>query len=772
MAATTTMDQSAAKAGSQVGRSVPRLESRDKVTGRAEYVHTMRLPGMLVAKLFRSTVAHGRIKSIDTSAAKQVPGVLHVVTIDDVMKVIPDPYYGPAFHDQPILAHQKVRFIGEPVAAVIAADPHVADEAAALITAEYEELPAIFDEVEAATAKVYVHDQLKPAGAFADLKHLKGIKDTNIALDYRLRRGDFDQAYAAAAHKFEHEFRTQKALHLSFEPFATIADYKDSGVTLYSATQGPSFVRSEIARLLGWPENRVRIKVPYLGSGYGSKLYIKLEALALALSMIARRPVKVALTMEEMFYQITKHPSTFRIKTGVDQDGRIVARKCEVFWNGGAYADIGPRVTQKAGLTAAGPYDIDHVSIDSYALYTNVTPAGALRGFGLPQIAWAFESHTDMIARALKLDPVAFRRKNLMRDGGQHTTGQVLKDAQLERVMDRILERMNWSQPFDRGSGVIRRGRGFGIAIKAVTTPTTSVAIVNVFADGSVALYCGTIDMGQGSDTGMAQIVGEVLNVPAESVRVVQRDTDVTPYDMGTLGSRSLFHMGHAARIAAEEAREKLRQLARDVGEPEGSNTPVAELFRKRYGMAAGNVIGTGIYKPDYVPPEPGTGLSPNVTPFWMVSGAGAEVEVDTETGHVTITRLVNVADVGKAVNPKIVETQLSGAALMHVGFTMFEKMHIDGGQVTNASLADYKIPGFHDVPVSLENLHIDAYQSNGPFGAKGVGEAGHLLRRAGDRERDRRRGRHPADGAAAQPGSRVPRVAGQGRQAARGCLT
>jgi CO/xanthine dehydrogenase Mo-binding subunit len=725
MAATMTIDEAPAKAGSQIGRSLPRLESREKVTGRAEYTHTMRLPGMLVAKLFRSTVAHGRIKSIDTSAAKKVPGVLHVVTIDDVRKVIPDPYYGPAFHDQPILADEKVRFVGEPVAAVIAADPHVAEEAVQLITAEYEELPAIFDEVEAATANVFVHDQLKPAGAFADLKHLKGIKGTNIALDYRLRRGDFDKAYAAAEHKFEHEFRTQKALHLSFEPFATIADYKDTGVTLYSSSQGPSFVRIEIARLLGWPENRVRIKVPYLGSGYGSKLYIKLEALALALSMIARRPVKVALTMEEMFYQITKHPSTFRIKTGVDKNGRIVARKCEVFWNGGAYADIGPRVTQKAGLTAAGPYDIDNVSIDSYALYTNVTPAGALRGFGLPQIAWAFESHTDMIARALKLDPVEFRRKNLMRDGGQHTTGQVLKDAQLERVMDRILERMNWSQPFDRGTGVIRRGRGFGIAIKAVTTPTTSVAIVNVFADGSVALYHGTIDMGQGSDTGMAQIVGEVLNVPAESVRIVQRDTDVTPYDMGTLGSRSLFHMGHAVRRAAEEAREKLKALAREVGEPEGSNTPVVELFKKRYGMQAGNVIGTGIYKPDYVPPAPGTGMSPNITPFWMVSGAGAEVEVDTETGHVTITKLINVADVGRAVNPKIVETQLSGAALMHVGFTMFEKMHIDGGQVTNASLADYKIPGFHDVPLSLENLHIDAYQSNGPFGAKGVGEQG-----------------------------------------------
>jgi CO/xanthine dehydrogenase Mo-binding subunit len=718
-----TLGQGGSKAGAQVGRSVPRLESRDKVTGSAEYIHTMRLPGMLHAKIFRSTVAHGRIRSVDTSAARKVPGVLHVVTIDDVLKVLPDPYYGPAFHDQPILAHEKVRFVGEPVAAVIAADPHVAEEAVQLITADYEELPAIYDEVEALTTDVYVHEELKPAHAFADLKHLKGARDTNVAFGYRLRRGDFDTAYAAAEHRFEHEFRTQKVLHLSFEPFACICDYKDTQVTFYDSTQGPSFVRSEMARLLGWPENRVRIKVPYVGSGYGSKLYIKLEALALALSMIARRPVKIAYTFEEMFYQITRHPCTFRIKSGVDKDGRIVARKCDVYWNGGAYADIGPRVTQKAGLTASGPYDIDNVAIDSYALYTNTTPSGALRGFGVPQLVWAYEGHMDMMARALNLDPVEFRRKNLMREGREHTTGQVLEDAPIEAVMDAVLDRMRWSRPFDKGSGVVRRGRGFAIAIKAVTSPTTSVAIVNVSADGSVTLYCGTVDMGQGSDTAMAQIVGELLNVPAESVRVVPRDTDVTPYDMGTLGSRSLFHMGHAVRRAAEEARDKLKALAREVGEPEGSNIPIAELFRKRYGMQAGNVIGSGIYKPDYVSPAPDTGLSPNVTPFWLISGAGAEVEVDTETGHVKITKLVNVVDCGKAINPHAVETQISGAALMHLGFTMFEKMHLDGGQVTNASLADYKIPGFNDMPIELENLSIDHDQSNGPFGAKGVGE-------------------------------------------------
>jgi CO/xanthine dehydrogenase Mo-binding subunit len=716
-----TMDTT--KVGAQVGRSLPRLEAREKVTGRAEYTHTMRLPGMLYGKVFRSTVAHGRIKSIDTSAAKKVPGVYRVVTSDDVRKVIPEPYYGPAFHDQPILAIDKVHYVGEPVAVVLAADPHVAEEAAQLITAEYEELPPIFDEVEAADNKILVHEELKPAGTFADLKHLKGRKGTNIALDYRLRRGDVDKAFAGAAHVFEHTFRTQKCLHLALEPYASIGDWKETGITIYSGAQGPSFVRTEIARLLGWPENRVRIKVPYLGGGFGGKLYIKLEALVTALSMIARRPVKVALTMEEQFYTITKHPSTFRIKTGVDKDGRITARKCEVFWNGGAYADIGPRVTQKSGFTASGPYDIDNVWIDSYALYTNQPPAGALRGFGIPQLVWAYESHTDMIARALKLDPLEFRRRNLMREGRPHATGQVLENTKHDAALEHVAQRLGWGKPYDRGAGSIRRGRGLAVAIKAVISPTTSVANVNIAADGSTILYCGTVDMGQGSDTAMAQMVGEVLNIPAESVKVVQRDTDVTPYDMGTLGSRSLFHMGHAVKLAAEDARAKVKALAREVGEPEGSNIPLADLFKKKYGMQAGNIVGTGIYKPDYVPPDPATGLTPNATPFWMCAAAGAEVEVDTETGQVRIARLINAVDCGKPVNPKIVETQISGASLMQLGFTMFEKMHLDAGQVTNASLADYKIPNILDVPSVMENEAVAANQTNGPYGAKGVGE-------------------------------------------------
>ncbi len=531
-----------------------------------------------------------------------------------------------------------------------------------------------------------------------------------------------DKGFAGAAQVFEHTFKTQKVLHLAFEPLVSIADYKDDGVTIYSASQGPSFVRTEIARLLGWPENRVRVKVPFLGGGYGGKLYIKMEALAVALSMLARRPVKVALTMDEVFVTITKHPSTFRIKTGVDKDGKIVARKCDVWWNGGAYADIGPRVTQKSGFTASGPYDIDNVSIDSYAAYTNLPPAGALRGFGIPQLVWAYESHTDMIARALKRDPLDFRLQNLLREGRPHATGTILKDAKVDTVLTRIAERLDWDQPFDRGSGTLRRGRGLAVGLKAVIAPTTSVAIVNVSGDGSVTVYCGTIDMGQGSDTAMAQMVGEVLNMAAETIRIVPRDTDVTPYDMGTLGSRSLFHMGHAVRLAAEDAKTKIAALAREVGEPEGSNTPLADLFVKKYGMRAGNIVGTGSYKPDYTPPDPATGQTTNATPFWMAAGAGVEIEIDTETGSLRVLRLINVADVGNPINPKIVETQLSGAATMQLGFTLYEKMHIDGGQITNASLADYKIPGIHDIP-PMENEAVEAYQSNGPFGGKGVGE-------------------------------------------------
>ncbi|MBX9740278.1 MAG: xanthine dehydrogenase family protein molybdopterin-binding subunit [Beijerinckiaceae bacterium] len=714
----------AVTASPNIGRSIPRLEANDKVTGRIEYIHHLRLPGMLYGKIFRSNVPHARIKSVDVSAAEAVEGVFQVVTIDDIRKVIPHPYYGPAFHDQPILADGKVRFAGEPVAVVLATDKRIAEQAAALIVAEYEDLPGVFDEVDAMTSQTLVHDELKPAATFPDLQHLKGRKGTNIALDYHLVRGDVEEGFAKADHVFEHVFRTQQVMHTPMEPFVSVADAQDGSVTLHTASQGPSFVRIEIARLLGLPENRVRVRVPHLGGGFGGKLYIKLEALVTALSMVARRPVKIALTMEEQFFMVTRHPCTFTIKSGVNKDGRIIARHCEVVWNGGAYADIGPRVTQKAGFTSAGPYDIENVLIDSYAVYTNRPPCGALRGFGAPQTAWAYECHTDMIAEALGLDKIEFRRMNILREGRPQASGTPMVDAAVEQAMDHTLDLMNWKLPFDRGSGKIRRGRGVAIGFKGITAPTTSVAIVNLYGDGSCALYIGTVDMGQGSDTVMAQIAAEVLNIDPAAIKIIHPDTDVTPYDMGTLGSRSTYHMGTAVRLAAEDAKAKIAALAAELGLPEGTNAPLAELLRRKYGMQAGNIIGTGSFIPDYQKPDTKTGQTIKGTPFWGVGASGAEVEVDTETGHFTITKLVNVADVGTAINPKMVLQQLSGAAIMQLGFTTTENMVFRDGQLTNGSLADYKIPNLLDMPREFINDYTQSRQKDGPFGAKGAGES------------------------------------------------
>jgi CO/xanthine dehydrogenase Mo-binding subunit len=705
----------------QVGRSVPRLESWLKVTGKADYVHNLRLPGMLYGKIFRSTVAHGRIRSIDASAARALAGVHSVVTAAEILKVIPDPYYGPAFHDQPILAIDKVRHVGEPVAVVLASDPHVAEEAVHLIRAEYEELPAVYDEVEAMSSKAIVHDALKPAGTFPDLKHLKGRKNTNVALDFHLRRGNAEKAMQAAERVFEHRFRTQQVMHTPLEPLVSVAESTQDSLTIHTASQSPSFVRIEIARLLGWPENRVRVRVPFLGGGFGAKLYIKLEALVTALTLITKRPVKVSLTMEEQFFTITKHASTFRIRSGVSKDGRIVARECEVWWNGGAYADIGPRVTQKSGFTAPGPYDVQDVSIDSYELYTNLPPAGALRGFGIPQLVWAYESHTDLLARELGLDPIEFRRKNLLREGRPQATGTLMKDAALEKVLERLEVLMDWKKPFDRGAGTVRRGRGVAIGFKACIANTTSLATVQINADGSCTVYTSCVDMGQGSDTAMAQIAAEVLRLPTEEVTVVHSDTDVTPFDMATLGSRSLFHSGNAVRLAAEDALKKLLLLKDELQLP--PHAAIADVFRKKYGMRAGSILGVGSFNPPYTPPDE-HGQTDNATPFWMVGASGVELEVDTETGRVKIGRLVNVADVGTPINPRVVETQLSGAAIMQLGFTLFEKMLFDAeGQLRNASLAEYKIPGFLDLPETITNEAVVAQQTNGPFGGKGVGE-------------------------------------------------
>jgi len=736
------MTQTVKPALREVSRSVPRLEGVQKVTGAVEYIHHLRLPGMLYGKIVRSTVAHAVIVSIDSSAARDLPGVHAVVTGADVLKLVPSPYYGPAFHDQPVLALGKVHHVGEPVAVVLARDPHVADEGADLVVVEYDELPPVFDEVEATLPGApIVHAELRPAGTFADLKHLKGKTNTNIALEAQVRHGDVAAGFALADHVFEDTFKSGQVMHATLEPMVSLAETRTGKeLTIHTASQSPSFVRMEVARMLGWPENKVRVRAAFLGGGFGAKLYIKLEALVAVLALIVRRPVRIGLTMEEQFYTITKHGTTVRMKTGVTNDGTIVAREVRTWWNGGAFADVGPRVTQKSGFTAAGPYDIAHVALDSCAVYTNLPPAGAFRGFGIPQLVWAYESQADIIARRLGLDPVAFRLKNVLRDGDEHATGTIMSNAGVAACVESVARQIGWEQPFDRGTGVLRRGRGIAVGIKASISPTTSVALVTVAADGSCTLAISTVDMGQGSDTAMAQVAAETLGLRTESITVVHSDTDTTPYDMATLGSRSTYHMGHAVRLAADDARNQLLALAATyLGVPaatcgcedgvistgDGRSMTFRELFVARSGMQSGNVVGSGSFEPPYAKPDLATGQSKDVTPFWMIGATAVEITVDTETGRITVDRMVSAGDVGRAINPAIVERQLSSAAIMALGSSLSELMVFEHGQVVNASLADYKIPSFLDIPPEIGVELIEDPHPNAPYGAKGVGESG-----------------------------------------------
>jgi CO/xanthine dehydrogenase Mo-binding subunit len=726
----------------EVSRSVPRLEGVQKVTGTVEYIHHLRLPGMLYGKIVRSAVPHGRIVSIDASAARALPGVHAVITADKVRAICPEPYYGPAFLDQPVLAIDKVHHVGEPVAVVLATDPHVADEGADLVIVEYDELDPVFNEVAAARPDApIVHEVLKPSGTFADLKHLQGKRDTNVALAAQVRHGDIAAGFALADRVFEDTFTTAQVMHTPLEPMVSVAETRTGrDLVIHTASQSPSFVRMEVARMLGWPENRIRVRAAFLGGGFGAKLYIKLEALVAVLALITRRPVRIGLTMEEQFSTITKHGTTVTMKTGVKNDGTIVARQVETYWNGGAFADIGPRVTQKSGFTAAGPYDIEHVALDSFAMYTNLPPAGAFRGFGIPQLVWAYESQADIIAHALGIDPVQFRLQNCLRDGRPHATGTIMQNAKVAECIERVAERLDWGRPFDRGTGTLRRGRGIAVGIKASISPTTSVAVVTVAADGSCTLAISTVDMGQGSDTAMAQVCAETLGIPTESIAVVHSDTSVTPYDMATLGSRSTYHMGNAVRLAADDARRQLLELAasylgvpaescrcRDgvIATADGREMTFRDLFVRRFGMQAGNVIGSGSFEPPYAKPDMTTGQSTNITPFWMVGATGVEITVDIETGRITVDRLITAGDVGRAINPAIVERQLNGAAIMALGSSISESMVFENGQAINASLADYKIPSFLDIPADVHADLIEDPHPTAPYGAKGVGESG-----------------------------------------------
>lgn len=731
---------------SVVGQSVYRKDAVQKATGQVLHVGNIEMPGMLHIAALRSPYPHARITRIDKSRAQALVGVAAVLTGADIAAMPGiDPYYGPAFRDQPILAIDRVRHIGEPVVAVAAVNRRVAEDALQLVEVEYEALEPVLDVLAAVKPdSPILHPKLRPAGTFADLAHIQAGKSSNICYHFKLRKGNVEKAFAEADRVFEDTFRSPPAQHFPMETHVTLV-YLDEGqrLNVWTASQTPSYVRTELSAIFGVPMNRVRVRVPYLGGGYGAKLYAKLEPLVTLLALTTRRPVRYALTREEEFVTITKHGVVAKLKTAV-KDGMISGRKCEIYWDTGAYAEIGPRVVHKSGYTSAGPYRMPNVWIDCYCVYTNKPPAGAFRGFGVPQVIWAYDSQMDIIARALRVDPVEFRLRHALDEGEEFATGTPVHAFGLKPSIQKAAEAIEWSKPRAPKSGTKVRGKGIASGVKAVLTPSISGAIVTMSADGSVNILSSTVEMGQGAETMMAQIVAEELGIGFEQVHIVQPDTDITPYDTITAGSRSTYHMGNAVRMAAAKIKSELFAvvaaklevnpedlIARDgriyVSGTKERGMTISEAFLAKFGSLGTTLTGEAICQTTAEPMDPETGQSEKCTEYWFPSATAVEVEVDRETGQVNILKFFAVGDAGTAINPKHCEQQLLGSAITHLGLTLFEEMVFDEGRLINGSLLDYQIASIKDMPKEVRPIVVEVPHETGPFGAKGVGETGAL---------------------------------------------
>lgn len=690
----------------------------------------------------RSTRPHATITGIDTAEALAVDGVIAVVTGDDLYKELGERMFtGPAFADQPSLAVGKVRYVGEPVAAVLAVDAATASAAADLVMVEYEDLEPVYDISDALAQTTFVHDALRPSSVFADLAHLNGVGHTNIAYEYRQIKGDAEAATAAAEHTVRARVWAPPTHHVPIELPCTMAWVEGGRLEMLTTTQTPSYVRQCVSGLLDLPLSRVRIMTRPLGGAFGSKMYDRLEPLAAALAWTLQRKVRIAVTREEAFILTARHGAEVVGTLSADATGDLVASTSDVRYDTGAYADVGPRITAKSGMVVPGPYRIENVQALSRCIYTNKPSAGPFRGFGVPQVTWSHETLIDELAHELGEDPYTFRRRHLLREGDVATMGTPMHSADFVSCLDAVADAVGWHEPTPEPTGRIRYGKGIAVGMKAVLTPTVANAVLQLNQDASATLMISTVEMGQGSDTIMAQIVGEVLAMDSHRVHVVKADTDVTPYDTITAGSRSTYHTGNAVRLVAEKMRDRLLDLAaQQVGVPVGElrfgpdgvehgsgRLSIGELVLAEFGASGATVSTTANFTSWWHPYDKATGTSEKVTEHWFAGAVAVRVGVDTATGRIHTHHLAVAGDVGKAINPTMVEQQLVGAAIMGIGHSLFDQLVFDQGQMVNATLLDYQLPSIADVPDVVTPIIVESAHKDGPFGAKGVGETGIL---------------------------------------------
>lgn len=719
-----------------VGKPIARVDAKAKVTGQAVYSVDVDIPGMLYGAVLRSPVAHARIENIDTSQAKNMPGVKAVITAEDFPHS-----YGHMITDQPVLASEKVRYVGDPVAAVAAETELAAQMALDKIEVTYKELPAVFDPREALKKdSPLIHEKLEtyPRSPLYDV-----VAGTNICTVLDHSRGDLEEGFSQADHIFEDDFFVHPVSHSPMETHAAVVQYSPSenSYTVWSATDAPFQKATDAAKVLGLFHNQVRFISTYSGGGFGGKGYMVAEIIGIALARFTKgRPVKVVCTRQEtLTASQTRMSAYLKVKTGVKKDGSLTARQAEIIWDNGAYASKGPEVARRGALTIFGPYRTPNLALGSKLVYTNKEPSGAYRGFGVTQVTWACETQMDMIAHNLGMDPLEIRLKNLYQDGDIYINGQIMDAAGLRDTLVAAAQEIGWEHKKNQREGNKVRGKGLAVTVKGTNTPTDSCCFVKVNPDASISVITSTVEIGGGQKTIFAQIAADTIGVPMEAVRVPQPDTLISPYDFGVTSSRTTFHMGNAIHQASQRIRKKILAMAGEVLQKDpakleleqgrilekdvGLLATLKELMVKKFGGKGCAIMEESHYTPADSPSiKSDEGLQWMSSIFWMWATHAVEVEVDMGTGAVKLLKVAAAHDVGRAINPLNCEQQIEGSVVMGLSNALFEDFIFDNGRIVNDTLADYKIASMLDLP-EIVPIIIESNHAEGPFGAKGVGE-------------------------------------------------
>ncbi len=735
-----------------VGRNIPRVDALAKVTGKAEYSVDLKLPGMLYGKILRSPYPHARIVSIDTSRVEKLARVKVVVTGKDG----PEERVG-HIRDRYILARDTVRFVGEAVAAVAADSIEAAEEALELIKVSYEELPAIFDAEEALAphAPVIVHPDLLQYPLTPQPYPLYRFEPDrpNVYIHRQIRKGDMEQGFRDADLVFEHRFSTPMVQHSCLELHNAVARPEpDGGLTVWDSTHILFKHKADLCRLFRLPPSKVRVLSLYIGGCFGGKAGTIVPAIASLLALKARRPVKLVFNRDEVFVDgASRAAMTINIKDGVMKDGTLLAREMQMILNAGAYSGSTTLVTKNATFGAVGSYRVPNFKLDSYAVATNNPPTGAFRGYGSTEVIWAVESQMDILAAELDIDPVEIRRKNLLNEGDEDVCGMITCSMGAGECLEKVARWIEW----DKGqgdrfeicppeAGPWKKGKGIALGNKYTMPATRSMVHVKVHQDATIEVRHSAHEVGQGSGTALAQIAAEEFGISVDKIRMISTDTALTPYDAGSVSSRSTFHTGNALLRACRDVKRRIFEMAserleappEDLKLREGvilvpgsdKSLKVAELFAPAgYLLKGGELSGSGTFIGPLESEDAETGQGKRPVTYYAHGANAVEVMVNMETGEVRVIKNGTCFDMGRPINPKLCGAQMEGGMGMGIGGALYEEILLAKGEVLNPNFLNYKFPSSLDVPVcaNVKSMIAAVPHDEGPYGAKGFSEGG-----------------------------------------------